>query len=159
MDDLQDVVLVGHSYGGMIVTGVADRVPERIASIVYVDGFVPQDGESLFDLLPDEFVSALLGSATDGRVPPPGADPDHPSRYLERARPHPLAAFEQPIRLTGRGEAIARSYIKCLRSEIPLDACLGRTSNWPMAEIDTHHDAQIGDPAGLADLLSAAAAT
>src|SRR5581483_12288456 len=59
LDDLRDVVLVGHSYGGMVVTGAADRVPERIARLVYVDAFVPNDGESLFDLLPPSFVSQL----------------------------------------------------------------------------------------------------
>src|SRR6185503_13378541 len=53
-EDLTDIVLVGHSYGGMVATGVADRARDRIARLVYLDAFVPQDGQSLFDLLPGD---------------------------------------------------------------------------------------------------------
>src|SRR6516225_1377011 len=51
-EDLSDIVLVGHSYGGMVITGVADRVPEKVASLVYLDAFVPENGQSLFNGLP-----------------------------------------------------------------------------------------------------------
>jgi pimeloyl-ACP methyl ester carboxylesterase len=156
MENLRDVVLVGQSYGGMVVTGVADRVPERIAALVYVDAFVPRDGESTFDLLPDEFVEVLRGSAVDGLVKPPGGgESGYPAWYPERSRPHPLAAFEQPLRLEGRGDGIPRSYIECGRSDIPLDLSVERAAGWPMREIDTHHDAQIVDPAGLSALMIA----
>lgn len=160
-EGLEDVVLCGQSYGGMVVTGVADRVPERVGRLVYVDAFVPLDGESLFDLLPQQWVSMLRDSATDGRVPPPGGDPAHPAWYLERARDHPLAAFEQPLRLAGRGDRIPRSYIRCLRSDAPLEPMIerARTAGWQIQEIDTHHDAQVGDPVGLARLLANAALT
>jgi pimeloyl-ACP methyl ester carboxylesterase len=158
-DDLRDVVLVGHSYGGMVVTGAADRVPERIARIVYVDAFVPRDGESLFDLAGPDVTGFLRGSAVDGLVPPPGGTPSqYPAWYVERSRPHPLACFEQPIRLEGRAEAIPRSYVRCLQSDVPLDRCVtrAREAGWAMAEIDTHHDAQVAEPAELARLLTAA---
>ncbi len=52
-EDLRNVLLIGHSYGGMVATAVADRVPERLAQLVYIDAFVPRDGQSLFDLQPD----------------------------------------------------------------------------------------------------------
>jgi pimeloyl-ACP methyl ester carboxylesterase len=158
-DDLRDVVLVGHSYGGMVVTGAADRVPERIERIVYVDAFVPQDGESVFDLAGPEVTGFLRGSAVDGLVPPPGDTPaQYPAWYVERSRPHPLACFEKPIRLEGRGEAIPRSYVKCLQSDVPLDRSVARAreAGWAMAEIDTHHDPQVADPAEVARLLDAA---
>ena len=160
-EGLEEVVLCGHSYGGMVVTGVADRAPERVARLVYVDAFVPTDGQSLFDLLPSEWVSMLRDSAVDGRVRPPGEDAAHPAWYLERVRDHPLATFEQPLRLVGRSESIPSSYIRCLRSDVPLEPILERvrTAGWPILEIDTHHDAQIGDPEGLARLLSAAASS
>jgi len=74
-EGLHDLVLVGQSYGGMVVTGVADRVPERIARLVYVDAFVPRDGESLFDLVGPELSSVFRGSAADGLIPPPGGAP------------------------------------------------------------------------------------
>jgi len=158
-EGLQDVVLCGHSYGGMVVTGVADRVPARITQLVYVDGFVPREGESLLDLLPAEWVSMVRDSATDGRVPPPGEDPAYPPWYVERVRHHPLAAFEQPLRLSGRGDAIPRSYIRCLQSDAPLASSIerARSAGWTMLEIAAQHDAQVDDPVGLAELLSAAA--
>src|SRR6516162_7554187 len=53
-EDLSDIVLVGHSYGGMVITGVADRVPEKVATLVYLDAFVPENGQSLFNLLPSD---------------------------------------------------------------------------------------------------------
>jgi pimeloyl-ACP methyl ester carboxylesterase len=158
-EGLRDVVLVGHSYGGMVVTGVADRVPERVAKLVYVDALVPRDGEAVFDLLPPDWGVAVRDAAVDGAVPPPPADDLHPAWYAARARAHPLAAFEQPLRLTGRGDDIPRLYIRCLRSDLPLDRVLERVADWPSAEIDTHHDAHIGDAAGLARLLSSAGAS
>jgi hypothetical protein len=144
----------------MIVTAVADSVPERIARLVYVDGFVPVDGESLFDLLPGDFVDAVRGSAVDGRVPPPGDDPSYPRWYLDRAAAHPLAAFEQPLRLAGRRQAIPTTYIRCTESDVPLDSSIERAqaAGWTMRELATGHDAQVFDPVGLAALLSDAAA-
>lgn len=109
-EDLSDVVLCGHSYGGCVVTGVADRVPERIAALVYLDAFVPQDGQCLHDALPPEARNAQLESARQvgegWKVPPiPAAafnvnlkDRD----WVDRQRTmHPLATFQQPIRVTG----------------------------------------------------------
>ena len=49
-EDLRDIVLLGHSYGGMVATGIADRVPDRVAQLIYLDAFVPRDCQSLFDL-------------------------------------------------------------------------------------------------------------
>jgi len=102
LEDLDDVVLVGHSYGGMVVTGVADRVPERIAE-------------------------------------------------------HPLAAFEQPLRLEGRGNDIPATYIRCTESDVPLESFIARArvAGWTMRELATGHDAQVFDPAGLVGLLVA----
>jgi pimeloyl-ACP methyl ester carboxylesterase len=160
-EGLDDVVLVGQSYGGMVVTGVADRVPERIGALVYVDAFVPRDGESLFDLVPAEMAAFFRGSAVDGRVPPPsGAPAGYPAWYVARSRPHPLACFEQPIALARGAHSIPTTYIKCVASDIPLDTSVerARETGWTMREIATHHDAQIADPDGLAGLLSAAAA-
>jgi pimeloyl-ACP methyl ester carboxylesterase len=159
-EDLHGVILVGHSYGGMVVTGVADRVPERIAGLVYVDAFVPRDGESLLDLLPDDFAGHVRASAVDGRVPPPGEDPRYPRWYLDRVGDHPLAAFEQPLRRDRHDNGVAATYIKCTESDVPLDSSVDRakTAGWTMRELATGHDAQVFDPDGLAELLRAAAA-
>ena len=72
-EDLTDVILVGHSYGGMVATGVADRAPDRISQVVYLDAFVPQDGESLLALLPEAarigMLSAVRLEGSGWRVP------------------------------------------------------------------------------------------
>ena len=109
-EELSDVVLCGHSYGGCVVSGVADRVPDRIARLVYLDAFVLQDGQCLHDTLPPDAKNAQLeGAQHDGegwKVPPiPAAafnvnlkDRD----WVDRQRTmHPLAAFQQAIHLTG----------------------------------------------------------
>ena len=73
-EDLSDVILCGHSYGGNVITGVADRIPERIRSLVYLDAFVPEDGECLFDLVPPELAQRMrLQAQTAGsgwNIPP-----------------------------------------------------------------------------------------
>jgi len=101
-EDLHDVVLCGHSYAGMVVSGVADLMPERIAALVYVDAFVPNDGEAWWDLAGDYFRKlAIEGSAADGfSVMPPSSPGD------ARRVPHPLASFRQAIRLTGRWQEV-----------------------------------------------------
>ena len=101
-EDLHDVVLCGHSYAGMVVSGVADRMPERLAALVYVDAFVPDDGEAWWDLAGDYFRKlAIDGSAADGfSVAPP------PSPGDARRVPHPLASFRQSIHLTGRWQEV-----------------------------------------------------
>ncbi|MEV0699099.1 alpha/beta fold hydrolase [Saccharopolyspora sp. NPDC050389] len=101
--DLHDVVLCGHSYAGMVITGVADRVPERIASLVYVDAFVPEDGDSVISLTGGVWHDWYLnGSKADGFSvePLPVLSP--------RATPHPLATLVQGIRLTGALDRVPR---------------------------------------------------
>ncbi|TYB69263.1 alpha/beta hydrolase [Nonomuraea sp. PA05] len=91
-EQLQDVVLVGHSYGGMVITGAADRMPERVRSLVYLDAVVPGDGESMWDLVSDR-ERQWYAETGDAVRPLPFFDP--------RATPHPLASLLQPLRLTG----------------------------------------------------------
>ena len=109
-EELSQVVLCGHSYGGCVVTGVADRISESIAELVYLDAFVPENGQSLHDLLPPEVRNAQLQGAQqigDGwKVPPIPAevfqvnarDLDWVNRQCTM---QPLATFQQPVRLTG----------------------------------------------------------
>ena len=98
-EDLRDVVLVGHSYGGMIISGVADQIPDRIRRLVYVDAIVPEDGESLMTALnatrPDSAFRAWIDSAKVALVPgwvPAGANP--PTDV-----PHPKKTLLDPISL------------------------------------------------------------
>lgn len=100
-EDLTDVILCGHSYAGMVVSGVADKLSERISALVYIDAFVPKDGDSWWDLAGDGYRQlALERSGLDGfRVAPPA--------YMDpRCTPHPLASFRQAIRLEGRWKSV-----------------------------------------------------
>jgi pimeloyl-ACP methyl ester carboxylesterase len=111
--DLRDVVLVGHSYGGMIITGVADRVPARTRRLVYWNAFVPNQGESLMDLLPPEYgelFETIAAQRGDGAVVLPfpiwretfinDADLDTAQRAYHVLNPHPLQTLRDAISLS-----------------------------------------------------------
>jgi len=93
LEQLDDFVLCGHSYGGMVIAGAADRLPGRVRTLVFLDAIVPSDGDSVWSLWPDHVRDTFIAGASDGLFtgPPPDVDP--------RARAHPLATFLQPIRL------------------------------------------------------------
>jgi pimeloyl-ACP methyl ester carboxylesterase len=106
MERLSDVVLLGHSYAGMVLSGVVDRAGDRIAAAIYSDAYVPDNGQSCFELTSESFRRLFLeGAAQDGFSvpPPPGADP--------RATPHPLAAFLQRVHLAQAQPSIRRGYV------------------------------------------------
>jgi pimeloyl-ACP methyl ester carboxylesterase len=100
-EGLKDVILCGHSYAGMVISGVADRLSEHISALGYIDAFVPEDGDSWWDLAGDHYRQlALERSGTDGlRV----AAPVH---LDSRCTPHPLASFRQTIHLTGKWKSV-----------------------------------------------------
>jgi pimeloyl-ACP methyl ester carboxylesterase len=100
-ENISDVILCGHSYGGMVITGVADQIPARIRSLVYIDAYVPKNGDSCWKLTSEIYRQLFVtGAGNDGfRVAvPPGIE--------NRRRPHPLATFMQGIQLTGNYEQI-----------------------------------------------------
>ncbi|MCQ4041211.1 alpha/beta fold hydrolase [Streptantibioticus rubrisoli] len=100
---IEDAVLVGHSYGGMVIAGAADRVPQRVDALVYVDAFVPEDGDSCWTLTNDwQHEWYMSGSAETGfaLAPLDFFDP--------RTTAHPLASLLQRIRLTGALEGVRR---------------------------------------------------
>jgi pimeloyl-ACP methyl ester carboxylesterase len=106
VEDLSEVILCAHSYGGMVATGVADRAPERIAALVYLDAFAPEDGQSWWDLSGERYRTiAVQRSRHDGLsvLPPEGLDP--------RCRPHPLGSFLQSLRLTRPAPQVPRVFV------------------------------------------------
>jgi pimeloyl-ACP methyl ester carboxylesterase len=114
-EELSNVVLCGHSYGGMVVTGAADRVPERIGALVYLDAFVPENGQSLHDTLPPEQRAAQHEAAKihgDGwKVPPITAAQfsvnARDAAWMDRqCTMQSLATFDQPLRLSGGIDAV-----------------------------------------------------
>jgi pimeloyl-ACP methyl ester carboxylesterase len=167
---LRDVVLCGHSYGGMVVTGVADRVPEQVRMLVYLDGFAPQDGQALLDLVPGEFAASLLQAADerqDGRIPiPPELEPPEGvlpeevrAGYVARTRPHPRATMTDPIRLLGAVDEVRRAYVRCTAGIDPDHDLMGRfvararAEGWLYRESATPHDLQLFDPPGTAAIV------
>ncbi|MFI6351037.1 alpha/beta fold hydrolase [Streptomyces sp. NPDC050560] len=101
------LALCGHSYAGLVIAGVADRLGDRLAHLVFIDAYVPEDGDSCWSLTSDQFRNLFMtGAHGDGRwvAAPSGTDP--------RARPHPLASFLQSLRLrNGHGHAVDRTFI------------------------------------------------
>jgi pimeloyl-ACP methyl ester carboxylesterase len=167
-EDVRDAVLVAHSYGGMVAAGVADRAPERVAHVVYLDAFVPAGGLSLFDILLPERREIYAESARedgDGWLvpsPPPQAfgvtDAEAVRWAQERLRPQPLRTFEQPLPLTSPpGTGVPCSFIHCTEGPAaPNFARFARHAaelGWRTRELPTGHDAMITMPRELAALL------
>ncbi len=99
----EPVVLVGHSYGGTVITGAADRAPDRVRALVYLDAFVPDNGDSCWSMTNDEQRRWYLDGA--GRT---GLTVDPLPFFDPQARPHPLATLVQRIRLTGAWTTVPR---------------------------------------------------
>ncbi len=160
-ENLSGVNLIGHSYGGMIATGVADRARSLIAKLIYVDAFVPNDGDSVMDLLPDSARAQRKPSA-DRKIQPGPMPPDTPLEdraWCEPLRlPQPAKTFEQKLKLQGGPLTLPRHYIYCGRHS-PDDRFRqfydrAKREGWGASEIDASHNPHITCPEALADLLS-----
>jgi pimeloyl-ACP methyl ester carboxylesterase len=157
-EDLRDVVLIGHSYGGMVATGVADRARDRIRRLIYLDAFVPDEGQSLFDLT-GQNPAEVRATAVDGwRVAPNPSPPDTPAEdlpWIAARRLHqPIGTLEQPLMLTQGPLTLPRDYILCTRSEaFRRYAQKASGAGWPVHEIDASHNPFITIPETLRDLL------
>lgn len=162
-EELDDIVLVAHSYGGMVGTVVADRVPGLIRRIIYVDAFVPRDGQALVDLVPADVRERILGIGRDGgwQVPPqPIPDDTSPEdvAWIQKFRINQsLRSFDTPARLANGETKIPRSYIYALRRP-QVDtfgpfAARAKSEGWDYHEIDASHSAQMTAPEKLAELL------
>ena len=157
---LTDVVLVGHSYGGMVVTGVADRAAERIRTLVYLDAFVPQSGQALLDLLPARVREHFPSG--DAPVPPltpaaQGMTDAAEIAWLDGRRdPQPKKTFTQPLALAGRYRG-PRVYIHCTgyspTSFTPFAERARNDAAWHYHQLATHHYPHVSMPAETAALL------
>lgn len=175
--DLTDVVLMGHSYGGMIITGTADREPQRIRRLVYWNAFVPNDGEALNDMVPPHYVALfdqLSAAAGDGSVMLPypiwreafinDADENLAKSSYALLNAHPYATFTQPISLkTNPADMqVAKSYINCTE-----DTALPHSHPWHprlseklglfrLVQVPGSHELCFTDPVRLARAVMAA---
>jgi pimeloyl-ACP methyl ester carboxylesterase len=165
-EDLRNVILIGHSYGGMVATGVADRAAERIAHLVYLDAFAPRHGDSLLSLTPADNRSRVLeGVQSQGagwRIPanplPSDTSPEDVAWSIARRVMQPLKTWEQPIELTGAVDTLPKSYIYCKKFG-PGDVFRQFTdraraeAGWTYFEMDASHNPHITVPHELAALL------
>ena len=167
-EELTDIVLVGHSFGGAVITGVADRMPGRIAQLVYLDAVVPVSGRSALSCLPPETqaIRLRMAQATPGALTiplptetmfdlPAGPDRDWVAR---RITPHPLAAYTDQIVLNHPvGNGRPRVYIRCTGpaypAVVPSYDRVKAEGGWTLVDIATGHDAMVTAPEALAEIL------
>ena len=174
-EDLRDVILVGHSYGGMVITGTADLAADRIGKLVFLDAATPRNGQSLVDVA-GPVINAVrpMGRVVDGielvLLPAPDAgllygvtDPGDLAWMAERLTGHPWKCFEQPLALRNEDAlwAIPQYHIVCTstvptRDKSLMDQARAAGRLW---EIDTGHDLMITEPARTADALLQVAAS
>ena len=148
-----ELVLVGHSYGGMVIAGVADRIPDRVDSLVFLDAVVPRDGEACWDIVNDEERQWYVKVDASGfGVPPlPFFDP--------RATAHPLASVLQPVRLRGDLNRFRRRvfvYARDWPGESPLQPSYDRVRDdpgWCCHELDGKHNLMRDCPEDLVRIL------
>ena len=162
-EDLRDFILVGHSYGGMVVTGVADRVPARVRHLVYLDAFVPSDGQSLASLAGEGHPAARVENWLISPNPPsPDTAPEDVAWITPRRRHQPSRCFSQALRLTRGTPPFPRSYIHCTK-KIGHDVFrqfadrFRDDPGWRFHAMDASHSPNITAPEALAALLLALA--
>ncbi len=162
---LNDVTLVGHSYGGTVITAVAERVPDRIRYMVYLDAAVPQDGESTNDVLGPELaarVRSAVGGDKKWLVPPASvADWELPDALRpwveERLTPHPLRTLEEPVQLRSKAAAMLRRAFIRSSQRSPLYGRLmeqGRSAGWYCHDMDGGHYPMLTQSQALATSLT-----
>jgi pimeloyl-ACP methyl ester carboxylesterase len=176
-DDLSGVTLVGHSYAGIIVTGVAEHARDRIAHLVYVDALVPEHGQSGLDLLPEPTRNTFRRLAEEGggwRMRPTaqlldlwGLEEGSARAFVQdRLVDFTIRCFEQPLQApTHAAHRLHRSYIASVKPGYPAKpvfepfAARARRESWVYHELATGHDAQAEMPEPLSELLVTIAAS
>ncbi|MFD6277813.1 alpha/beta fold hydrolase [Streptomyces sp. NPDC060209] len=171
--DLNDIVLVGHSYAGMVISSVANRVPGRISRLVYIDAMVPTHGENAIDVMPltQVMIDGAADSAQPWRIPPLPefpvpvglfgvTDPDDIAWLKTTLTDESVLCFQQPAEMHNPAQAsIPRAHILCIGNEpegvtrrpIPKLQPNGEPSR--VYTVDTGHDAMITKPVELSALL------
>jgi pimeloyl-ACP methyl ester carboxylesterase len=160
-----EVVLVGHSYAGVVVREAADRLPDRVARLVLLDAWVGGDGDSLLSIAPEWFAEAVVQAAHDAgdgwRIPAPppslvGVDDPVDCAWLSaHLTPHPLKTFSDRTTLSGAVDAVRTVAIVCTReSGIPFTNW-AQDRGWPVELIESGHDVMVTNPVELARALAA----
>lgn len=165
-EDLKDVVLVGHSYGGLVISGVAEQAGDRISSIIFLDAFLPENGDSLLEKSSPAFKSAIeaaLGRNEASFKAPPAAafgvaDEKDQAWVNSKTTPQPIGTYGEKATYTGGRDKIAKkAYIRAEGYKSPtFDANVANVKSkpdWKLAEIQTGHDVMVIAPEQLVTLL------
>lgn len=161
-EDLHDVVLVGHSFAGLVITGVADIVPERLARLIYLDAFILESGVSTFDTLPAPVIEKLEAAASQAgaaalALPAPkpkslGLTSPEDIAFVEpRLTPHPLAAYKTALQLKQPpGNGLPCAYLHCNQPVFPAVADSSKWAQsqdgWSWGTLPSCHAAMVSDP-------------
>ena len=169
-EELEDVILVGHSFGGITISGVADQMPGRIRHLVYLDSILLQPGESLLGSLSPEAAAARRKAAADAgymlAAPAPAylGVPDGPDAEWVRRRmtPHPANTWDSPIKLAHPiGNGRPTTYIACVQPQLASTEKYAQWARqqpgWVVLELRTGHDAMVTAPGELTRMLEAMA--
>jgi pimeloyl-ACP methyl ester carboxylesterase len=173
--DLHEVILLGHSAGGALIGAVAERLPERLAHLVFLDAFVPEDGQAVLDLITfpraaweERVRTEGFGWLIPSLAPVPWDEfvrdvwrvTDEADRrwMVERFVPTPFKVFTDPVRRTNPAAArLPRTYVRCLQHPSPLfdryAAMARRTEGWRLRELDAAHEPFVTAPRELAAVL------
>jgi len=170
-EELSEVVLCGHSYGGMVISGVVEKVPDKIRALVYLDAFLPDNGQSLTDFLPEDLKAGMVDDAkTNGdgylMTPIPAAVFNVNQRDAawvdQMCVKHPLACFEQKIALTGALTRVPRrTYVLATNYGPPqpfvaIADRLKGVAGWKVVSLHCGHDLMLDMPKETTDLILAA---
>lgn len=170
-EQLSGVILAGHSYGGLVITGAADQVPDRIAALVYIDAFVGQDGKSCFDMDRPDFMAVHLDRAQShgGHTSLPFSAAQFGVNEADRAWvdrmciPQPLAALAERIALTGAYRSVTnKTYVRATGWSpspfTPVYEAVASEPGWRLHDLPCGHDTMVDMPAEAAEILLGAAA-
>ncbi len=162
-EDLVNVVLVGHSYGGMVIAGVADRAPSRIATLVYLDAFFPETGKALRDYLPGDALDEMVSSQGDGwRLPSPwnakdfGVTDEEDAAWANaRIGDQPYKTFTQPLEFAASfNDDMRGAYIRTSQDSYVSHAARAREHGFDYFELLTAgHNSMMTQPAELVEVL------
>lgn len=166
-ENLENVILVGHSYAGMVITGVADKIPSRLSQLVYLDAFVPESGQSNWDqvgsthdpnskepVLPDSWFIPAPESVEEWGI----TDPKEVEWIITRLTPITKAQVVEKLFIGAKtSEHIRKAFISCVVDQYPpLTRTASRirgTPGWHYFELETGHDGMVTAPEALAELL------
>jgi pimeloyl-ACP methyl ester carboxylesterase len=168
MEELRDVVLVGHSYGGMVVSGASGKVPDRIRRVVYLDAFVPQDGKCALDyVVPERAARMREEGGRSGFVSPPPlslwglTEPKDVDFVRPRETKQPFATFTQPVRIADAKawSKLPKTFVYCSSPATgTFDQFAAKYRSdplWRFHELECGHDAMILMPQAVAEILTA----